>query len=396
MKRSREWLAGAVLGVGGLLFSLLLLEVGVRGLHLMPDRFWEPDELLGARLIADASGWWTQEEREFVIPIEINSHGRRDVERPWAKPPGVKRVLALGDSFTEAMQVGLDETWFRRLEAALNARGDGTTYEVLGAGVSGYGTAGATLAFERDGHRYAPDLVVLAFYPGNDIQNNSPTLEDRFPPVYDEEGNLLRVAGSTRTPPQGWLPEWQTYRFLRKMILTRQPQVAQLLVGAGLMQPEAVREVPMRDGVPVAYGAFAESPSAEWQDAWARTESLLDRLRQSVTANGAHFVLAILTIRDQIYPDYWQEIVRQNPAMSAREWDLDAPQRRVAQWCRRSGVDCLELAPAFRAGRDGGAGPLHFRHDGHWTAAGHELAADELTDFIARQLQAPRQQEGGN
>lgn len=396
MKRSREWLAGAVLGAGGLLFSLLLLEGGVRGLHLMPDRFWEPDELLGARLIAGASGWWTQEEREFVIPIEINGHGRRDVERPWEKPDGVRRVLVLGDSFTEAMQVELEATWFRRLEAALNGRGDGIRYEVLGAGVSGYGTAAATLSFERDGHRYAPDLVLLGFYPGNDIQNNSPTLEDRFPPVYDETGRLLRVESTTRTPPQGWLPEWQTYRFLRKMILTGQPQVAQLLVAAGLMHPEAVREAPTRNGVPVAYGAYAAPLSSEWEDAWQRTEALLDRLRQSAAQHGTNFALAILTIRDQIYPDFWDEIVRQNPAMAESEWDLDAPQRRVAAWCERRGAACFELAPAFRARRDAGAEALHFRQDGHWTAAGHALAAEVLAEFIARQLQAPLQQEGGH
>ncbi len=391
MKRSREWLAGAVLGVGGLLFSLLLLEAGVRMLHLVPDRFWEPDRLLGARLIAGASGWWTQEEREFVTPIEINSEGRRDVERPREKPEGVVRVLVLGDSFTEAMQVPLDQAYFRRLEAALNEDGSGRRYEVLGAGVSGYGTAGATLYFETEGYRYEPDLVLLGFYPGNDIQNNSPTLEDRLPPVYDADGSLLRVEGSTRAPASGWLPEWKTYRYLRKMILTQQPQVARFLVGLGLMQDEAIREVPTRDGVPLAYGAYAVPPDAEWDDAWRRTESLLERLRASAVAHKAQFALAIFSIRDQIYPEYWSEIVEHTPGMAERSWDLDAPGKRVEDWCRRSGAACLALAPAFRERRAADEEPLHFRQDGHWTAAGHALAAAELEDFIARQLQAPLQ-----
>lgn len=396
MKRSREWLAGAVLGAGGLVFSLLLLEAGVRLLHLVPDRFWEADPLLGARLVAGASGWWTQEEREFVIPIQITSDRRRDGERPPAKPAGVRRVLVLGDSFTEAMQVELAQAYFRRLEAALNARDDGNRYEVLGAGVSGYGTAGATLWFERDGHRYAPDLVLLGFYPGNDVQNNSPTLEDRLPPVYAADGTLERVEGTTRAPAEGLLPEWKTYRFLRKSILTRQPRIAEALVGLGLMQPEAIRAVPTRDGIPVAYGGYALPLAPEWEDAWSRTEALLERLRRSATAHGAQFALAILSIRDQIYPEYWNEIVQHTPGMEGRTWDLDAPQRRVEAWCGRSGTPCLALAPAFRARAAVGAEPLHFRHDGHWTAAGHALAAEQLTEFVARQLQAPQQPQGGH
>ena len=332
MNRSREWLAGAVLGVGGLLCAGLMLEVGVRGLHLLPDRFWEPDPLLGARLVPGASGWWTQEEREFVIPIEINQHGRRDVERPWAKPAGTRRVLVLGDSFTEAMQVRLEETYVRRLESALHDRGDVGPVEVLSGGVSGYGTAGAALSFERDLHRYEPDLVLLAFYPGNDVQNNSAELEDRLPPVYGEDGTLERVGGNPRGPRAGLIPEWKSYRYLRKLILTQQPQLARLLVDWGLVKPQAMRGVPMHDGVPTAYGVFAVPRDEAWSDAWVRTEALLDRLHASVRDHDARLAVAVVTMRDQIYPEYWQEILRQHPAMQSRQWDLGQPQRRLERW----------------------------------------------------------------
>ena len=50
MKRGRELLAGTVLAGMGILFALALLELGVRWLHLVPDRFWEPDPVLGVRL----------------------------------------------------------------------------------------------------------------------------------------------------------------------------------------------------------------------------------------------------------------------------------------------------------------------------------------------------------
>ena len=49
-------------------------------------------------------------------------------------------------------------------------------------GVSGYGTASEYLWY-RDARPRAiePDLVLLSFYPGNDVRNNSPTLEPTLP-----------------------------------------------------------------------------------------------------------------------------------------------------------------------------------------------------------------------
>ncbi|MFN8644891.1 MAG: SGNH/GDSL hydrolase family protein, partial [Candidatus Binatia bacterium] len=54
-------LGGLVLALFGAAMALVVLEVGVRALHLVPDRFWRPDAKLGTALIPGASGWWTQE-----------------------------------------------------------------------------------------------------------------------------------------------------------------------------------------------------------------------------------------------------------------------------------------------------------------------------------------------
>lgn len=385
MRPHREWIAAAALAAFGLFLALTVVEAGVRLLRMVPDRFWQHDAVLGARLIPGARGYWSQEDREFVVPVRINAGGRRDVERLRSKPLDVRRALVLGDSFVEALQVPLEETFFRQLEGNLDARGQ--RIEVLAAGVSGYGTASATLYFENEGWRYAPDLVLLAFYPGNDVRNNSPTLEDRFPPVYDDDGVLVRIDAPERTAgANGWLPQWQTKRYLRRVILKQQPQVAEMLIGLGLLRPEALRAVPEEDGVPVAYGVFAEPLSAEWEDAWARTEALLDRLAAATEARGARFSVAIGSIREQVYPEIWREVVAQHPAMAERAWNLDAPRRRLESWCASRGVPCIALAPHFDAAAQSGAPMLHFRHDGHWTAAGHRLVAGVLTEFVERQL----------
>lgn len=386
MNRKREWLAGLVLGVVGILASLAVLELGVRLLHFIPDRLWEHDPLLGVRLQPGVSGWWTQEEREFVVHVTVNSHGRRDRERSWEKPPGSGRILVLGDSFVEAVQVPFEQSFTHLLENSL-AAAQPTPIEVLNGGVSGYGTGTQTLFFERDGHRYQPDLVLLAFYPGNDILNNSPTLEDRFPPVYDDAGQLVRVDGPAHEASDGF--EWKTYRYLRKLVLTRQPQLAALLADFGLIRPAAIRSAMEVDGIPVAYGGFEVPLSPVWEDAWGRTEALLDRLQRGVAAHGAKFAIAILSLRDQVYPQLWQEIVAQHPPMRQRTWDLGAPAARLRAWCARRNVPCVDLAPAFAAAAATTSEPLHFRHDGHWTAAGHALATRQLEEFLRQQSLLP-------
>src|SRR5262249_8799567 len=151
------------------------IEVGVRMLHLFPTSFFEPDPVLGAHLIPGQHGWWTQEELEFRTPVQINREGFRDIDHQHEKPSDVTRVVIVGDSYIEAMQVPLDATVARQLEAALNT--GARKYEVISMGVSGFGTAGELLLYERFGRAYKPDIVILNFYPGNDIRNNSPVLE---------------------------------------------------------------------------------------------------------------------------------------------------------------------------------------------------------------------------
>ena len=392
--KGREWLAGVVLAGVGLLFGLVVLEAGVRFLHLVPDRFWEPDSLRGVRLTAGKRGWWTQEDREFVVPVQINRNGLRDVEHAYAKPPGTFRILVLGDSFVEAMHVPLEATFPRLLEADLNTDGK-ARIEVIAAGVSGYGTAGELLLYEQEGQRYQPDLVVLAFYPGNDVKNNSPTLEDTLQPDYAEDGSLHKVISTEHKKKEhGWralLARSAAYHYCRQVLLLRHPQLAQRLVRLGLLKRDAVKTGGHADAIPVDYGVYAPQPSPPWQAAWQHTEMLLDRLRQEVDTSGAHLMIVVLSSRDQVYPNWWQDIVSTHPAMQGQTWDLDGPQHRVEAWCGAHGVPWVALTPVFREAAAHGGEPLHYHHDGHFTAAGHRLAATVLRKSLEERRLVPVQ-----
>jgi len=371
----------------GVLLALVTAEVGVRALHLVPDRFWEPDPLLGTRLIPGKEGWWVQEELEFRVPVKVNSQGLRDVEHPLAKDPQTVRILLLGDSFVEAMQVPGEDTVARQLEEELNRAGGAVHYEVISLGVSGYGTASEALAYREMGRQYDPDLVLVAFYPGNDVRNNSPTLETVLRPVYAPDGSLMRVeapkrARRGRRSLLGRVFEGsQAYRFFRKMILTRHAGLSAWLRDVGLVQTGAGVTAPTQGGVPLDYWVYAAPPDAEWEEAWRRSESLLLGLRRAVEADGAEFGVLIVAGREQVYPQSWEAILRAHPAMQGIEWDISWPERRLARWCDDNGIPRVRLTEAFRAARDSSA-PLHYHYDGHWTAAGHRLAAKTVAKFL--------------
>lgn len=383
MRRVVEILAGFALAVVGAVFAFLLVEGGVRALHLVPDRFWQPDAKMGVRLVPGKRGWWTQEEREFVVPVTINAQGLRDVPHTYEKSPGIVRVLIVGDSFVEAMHVPLEEVFTRRLERLLDGVGASRKVEVIGAGVSGWGTASQLLWLQEEGYKYRPDVVLLHFYPGNDIKNNSPTLEDALPPVYDADGTLLSVQSrkADNTVRQGWFAWSKAYVFLRQLLL-RQPTIAQTLGRLGVVRVRAPVAPAVRDGLPLDFGVYRVPPETEWLEAWQHTQRLLSAMRDAVREMGAAFGVVMASSREQVYPAAWDRILETYPTARALTFDLDQPQRWVEQWCQQQGVPYVALAPAFRARAATGGEPLHFWYDGHWTSAGHRVAAEEIRKFL--------------
>ena len=109
---------------------------------------------------------------------------------------------------------------------------------------------------QHEGWRYNPDVVIVAFYPGNDVKNNSPTLEDILPPVYDAEGRLLRVRDDAETNAsqvrKGWRDHLQAYRLARQLLLEH-PGLANPLHRLGVLAADGPLRVPERGGIPIDY-----------------------------------------------------------------------------------------------------------------------------------------------
>jgi lysophospholipase L1-like esterase len=90
--------------------------------------------------------------------VTINALGMRGPEVAIAKPPGVRRVLCLGDSCT----FGAGRPYPDMLQEILDARAPGK-YQVLNGGVIGYTSLHGLEWLERELSPLAPDVVTLYF-----------------------------------------------------------------------------------------------------------------------------------------------------------------------------------------------------------------------------------------
>jgi lysophospholipase L1-like esterase len=145
------------------------------------------------------------------VNVSINSQGLRDYEYPAAKPPGVYRVMLLGDSTTLGWGVPFNETTAKILERELNAEHipGYQRFEAINAGVGNYDTVQEVTYYETRGRAFQPDLVVLVYF----INDPEPVPVERKGFLIDRSyliafavnrfnGVLLRI---------GARPDWNQY-----------------------------------------------------------------------------------------------------------------------------------------------------------------------------------------
>ena len=411
-----DWRLGLALLLAGLAAALVLGELGLRALD--QSYYWafakRPDPVLGWRPPPHRAAW---QRFEGAALVRTNALGFRDRDHAVAKPPGVLRIAVLGDSFTEAVQVPLAQTWWQVMERRLN--GDGChlprRVETLDFAVSGYSTAQALLSWRAHARRFAPDLVVLAFFIGNDLTENERALDDE--PLRPYLRATASSGGPQPAPPQAGAPadiavrglalddgfrQGSAYRVATsprgraRQWLLEHSRIAQLLVQA--RDARRMRAQPSRraergaaelhePGVDNAI--YREPDSAAWQRAWNATEAMLAAFAGEVRATGAQPVLMLIGTGAQVHPN---ALARARFAAAIGVSDLGYPVRRLLATAEQQRLPVINL-PALMALRAEGEGePLHGFAGGrpgfgHWNPLGHAVAGEAAAALVCAALQ---------
>ena len=397
------------LTLGGLLMGVIIGEVGLRVASIegfqkigdfvdsAPTGFHTSDRDLGWKLKPGASGEWKGEGESFV---RVNSEGLRDREHTKAKPPNTLRVAVLGDSFTEAIHVPVEQTFWSKLERKLgncDAVKGRKNVEVINFGVQGYGTAQELIMLRQKVWDYNPDIVVLAFYIGNDVINNSPKLEyDRYRPffVYDASGKLVPDMAFRNLAPidrneravsfVDRLPGW----------IVNNSRILQVAKKADL---DIKKRQLSKDFTALSAKNLQQPEDAAWREAWRVTEGLIVTMRNEVVQKKADFL--VVTIGDPIQVGRDVKI-RKDFTTHNNIQDLFYPNRRLEKLGAREGFRVLNLAEQFQGYTEKYQVCAHgFDNSvpcgGHWNELGHRLASIMINQNLCenlKQSQVPKKQ----
>ena len=199
--RSRYRKSGLI--VGNILIFLCLLGV----VSLAGETYF--------RFVAvetDSFGLSLPARRWFALHGRLNSLGCRDKEWTVEKPPGVRRIAFVGDSFTYGWGIKrLEDRFPDRIQAMFDRRERGQV-EVMNVAKPGWDT-GAELQPVADMiDVYGADEVVLCYVP-NDIEKLLPS-DAGFDPISPPEPTVVNLSSSC-------LLDY----FYRRTILPRVPTV---------------------------------------------------------------------------------------------------------------------------------------------------------------------------
>ena len=293
-----EWLHRFMLLGSSIVGALLLAEVALRVLGIGYPVFSRPDDERGWVLRPGARGRY---EAEGSALVEINRDGLRDRDHSRAKPAGTLRIAVLGDSYAGALEVRMEETFWSVLERNLNrsAAPHGRQVEVVNFGVRGYGTAQELLTLRCCVWDYSPDVVLLAFYSGNDVSDNSPVLD---------HGATRYARPYLAATDTGWSVDRS---FQRSRRYRTGKLVSGLIAHSRLLQlGNRVQNLMLRrrTGTPVAGGAgwldadivvdppiYMEAKDEAWSTAWRTTEDLVATMGREVSERGARFAIISIT-----------------------------------------------------------------------------------------------------
>lgn len=299
-------------------------------------------------------GWRFAPNREARVRIpdghetivRINEHGMRDRSHPLERRPGARRIAMVGDSFLVGLGVDDADLLTSRIEEWLEP---GT--EVLNFGVSGYGPIQEFVLVEDQVRRFAPDLVILVLYLGNDFEDLDGS---RFRTGYERPRG--RVVGGRLIVDDWPEPPKPTDRLLFSLWKFRVYEIAARAArraADGAREDERLRRWPTTAEVALMRGVIGETA------------------RRVSAFSGDFLVVAVpsMTALDG------------RVARGGEPGDEAAAARAVADICAGAGVAFLDLSATFAERASAGVGD-YFAAYRHWNAQGHGAAAAAIGGFL--------------
>jgi len=350
----------------------------------LPQRTWNqlkkraqrttnrPSNILPYELRPNSTG--TIKRREFHVDVHINSHGYRGNEFDFQK--GEKfRILVIGDSFTFGWGVSDKEAYPQVLESQLKEELDKDCFQVINAGfAAGYSPDTYYLYLKEVGLKLRPDLILVGFSIGNDLDHNESD-ENRWVKV-DEDGLPLKIENRYVIWEDGVRYGAGKY----KSILYKIPILRNSHLFHGVLSRLKKLKRWRNPGPTKKFNKwiYRKNYLERTNEIVRKTNKLLLAMSGLAKDNRIPIVIVMIPAIEQIFPDRY-------PFQSfsyMEDCDLEKPQKILIQFLNREQIFYLDLLPLFKQERP--EPPLYFEIDHHWTRHGHQAASRIIADYLIR------------
>jgi len=357
-----------------LVVCFIFLEIvarasGVAAIYGYPDGLYQNDELLDYKLVPGASGELIKPE--FTTRFTINALGMNDYEYA-EKTEYDYRILALGDSFVwGAYGTELDEHFLKILETKLNEnRGNKKNFQVMKAGVPGYGTDQELLYLKSEGIKLKPDMILLHFYT-NDFDDNLASGERGA----NEKGQLI----VKREKRQNHLVLFRNFLFNHLHSYRLIERAAVNIVGPKLGSLVGGDTIYNADELSNVYETiYSEAALVKV----GRTFELIEEINQFATENDIPLAVVLIPAKLQVYADLQEDIMKQSKDKSP-ELDFEKPNKMFAIWAEKKNIMIIDLLPEFKAHNQDE--DLYWTLNPHWNKEGNQKAAKLLYQDLIEQ-----------
>jgi lysophospholipase L1-like esterase len=274
---------------------------------------------------------------QFGHLIQINSYGMRDREFNVRKPPGVYRILVLGDSVAFGWGVSAQETFSKQLEKSLNEKKlSALHFEVLNTGTRGYNTYQELQLLKETGLVFQPDAVALAY-----VNNDAEPLEKQVGLIDPRYEWLIRAKDFIKE--HSYL-----YAFFRKNLEVARHKVT----------PEKFSETYVDQFNP-------DNPG------WKASYDSLKEIQHLSQERHFHFLLAVCPVLDHLLPG------------ETYQKQYQKIHDQILRAAEEIGIDTLDLLAELR-GQDPEKLKVMTNDSFHPSPYGHRLIAEAIERYLEK------------
>ncbi len=372
-----------------LIFFFLLIEIFLRIFNIEYPIFQKHDPIRGFSLLPNSYGTWRREGEGMV---KINSDGLRDLNHKVKKSNNNIRLAVLGDSFAEARAVDINDTfWFKlkkNLKKCNNFYND-KNIEVINFGVSEYGTTQQYLTLKHKVWKYNPDIIILAFFSGNDIADNLKELSTKkYRPYFLFKNGLdFEIDKSyLDSKPYKTLSSFYGQIFIKFSQYSRISQLFREAYVQSYFKKKRDKKNIKKKQTIVNDSNLYNPKNFLWSNAWITTEKIIELINKDVLKNGKKFILVSLTNPIQVNPeqDKLLEFKKRNNISN-----IFYPEMRLEEFSRVNSINYIQLAKKMRKIALQEKVYFHGFNNtilgtGHWNKKGHETASKLISNEICK------------